>query len=334
MSSKVARVAVAAQGSKGTAASTGFHAMRLGSSHVLPVFDYEEAMNEHTGVHQRASSRQSTPDRVSQRHNVELDGFLYPNAFGTLLQGMGFNASTTDQTTYKQHAFTKANVDAAKYLTIMDALLPGSARFERKIKDVRLTQLQLAATRQSIRMTAQGLGLDEAIAAGTETVAADINERILPVKGTMTFGALALGEPRGHTVTITRSVDEEDQKNHSFARADLPETGFEINGEMTGLDLSLNAYKRLNWGGTSGTAPDVVVVTDTLVYEWQSARDISGAAVPYSVNFSFLKVEFRMTNIRAQGEDIVRMDASYHMIDDSASAPVTITHKNGVAAYS
>ncbi|MCC6457278.1 MAG: hypothetical protein IT328_20155 [Caldilineaceae bacterium] len=331
--SLVTRAAVGVQSAKGTAATANFHAMRLTRSSVVPVYDLEEALNEHTGVHQRASNRQTTADRISQRHNVSLEGFLYPNAIGTLLVGMGFNAQTTDNTTYKTHAFTKANVDAAKYISIMHALLAGSARFERKIKDVRLTQLQLVATRQNIRMTAQGLGLDELTSTGTETVANEINERILPVTGSMALGTLALGEPRSHTVTITRPVDEDDQKLHSTARADVPETGFEINGEMQGLDLSFNTYKKLVWGGTSGTAPSMVAVTDTLTTLWESARDISGASVPYSLQIALLKAEFRFSNFEAQGNNIVRCDASYHMIDDASGAPATISLANGVTSY-
>lgn len=332
-SALVTRAAVAVQSAKGTAATTGFHAMRLTRSSAQPVFDYEEAMNEHTGVHQRASNRQSTPDRISQRFDIGTDGLLYPNAIGTLFVGLGLNVSTADQTTYKRHTITKANVDAAKYLSFMHALLPGAARFERKIKDVRLTQLQFAASRTNIRVTTDMIGLDEATAAGTETVAADVNERILPVTGSSTFGTLALGEPRSHTITFTRPVDEEDQKQHSFARADLPETGFEVNGEMMGLDLSFNTYKKLAWGGTGGTAPDTLVVTDTLVTLWESARDISGAVVPYSLKIALAKAEFRLGNFEAQGDGIVRCDANYRMIDDSAGAPVTATLDNGVASY-
>lgn len=332
-SALVTRAAVAVQSAKGTAATTGFHAMRLMRSSVLPVFDYEDAMNEHTGVHQRASNRQTTPDRISQRFNISLEGLLYPNAIGALFVGLGLNASSADNTTYYTHTLTKSAVDAAKYISIMHALLAGSARFERKIKDARLTQLAFAATRQNIRVTAQGIGLDEATAAGTETVAADVNERIVPVTGSLTFGSLALGEPRSHTITFTRPVDEEDQKQHAFGRADLPETGFEVNGEMLGLDLSFNTYKKLTWGGTSGTAPDTVTVTDTLATLWNSARVISGAVVPYSLQISLLKAEMRLSNFEAQGSGIVRCDAMYHMIDDSASAPVTATLKNGVISY-
>jgi hypothetical protein len=332
-SSLVTRAAVAVQSAKGTAATTGFHAMRLTRSSALPVFDYDEATNEHTGVHQRASTNQSTPVRISQRFNIGLTGFLYPNAIGTLLQGMGFNAVTTDNTTYKSHVFTKANVDAAKYLSFMHALLAGSARFERKIKDVRLTQLQIASTRTNITVTADGIGLDEIVAAGTETVAADVNERILPTTGSLALGTLALGEAREHTITITRAVDEDDQKQHSQARADLPEMSFDIRGQMRGLDLSFNTYKKLVWGGTSGTAPSLETVTDTLTVLWESAHDISGAAVPYSLQMALLKAEFRLTNFEAQGNNIVRCDVDYTMIDDSASAPATFTLANGVTSY-
>lgn len=330
----VARVAVAIQSAKGTPATAGFHAMRNARSQVIPVFEYEDALNEHSGVHQRASTRQSTPDRIGQRLNIDLSGMLYPNAIGALLVGIGFNAATTDQTTYKRHAFTKANTDAAKYLTVMQKLLAGAASFERKVQDVRLTQLQFTSTKQNISISAQGLGIDEADSVGTETVASDVNERIIPVTGAYTMGSLALGTPRSHTITILRPVDEDDQKQHSLLRADLPETGFEVNGEMTGLDLSLSLYNKLNRGGGSGTSLSGLAVTDSLTVKWASARDISGAATPWSIQFAFAKCVFRFVNAEANGEGIVRCDLNYSMIDDVSSAPLTITLDNGVAAYS
>jgi hypothetical protein len=284
-------------------------------------------------VHQRSTANQSTPVRISQRFNIGTTGLLYPNAIGALMIGMGFNAVTTDNTTYKSHAFTKANVDASKYLSFMHALLAGSARFERKIKDVRLTQLQIASTRTNITVTAEGIGLDEAESTGTETVASEVNECILPTTGSLALGTLALGEAREHTITITRPVDEDDQKQHSQARADLPEMSFGITGQMTGLDMSYNTYKKLVWGGTSGTAPSLETITDTLTVSWTSAHNIAGAAVPYSFQMALLKAEFRLTNFEAQGNNIVRCDVGYTMIDDSASAPATFTVKNGVASY-
>lgn len=329
-----ARMAVAIQSAKGTPATTGFHTLRSMRSQSIVQFEEEGALNEHSGVHSRSSSRQSVPDRVGQRVNFNFSGLLYPNAIGVLLSGIGFNASTTDNTTHKSHAFTKANADAAKYITLMQRLLTGTAAFERKVQDVRLTQLQLAANRQNISLSAQGIGLDEANSAGTETIAAEAAFRIIPPTGSLGFGALALGNPREHTITITRPVDEDDQKNHAFGRADLPETGFEINGEMMGLDLSLALYNKLNRGSAGGTALSPLTVTDSLTVKWTSASDISGASVPYSLQFAFTKCVFRFTNVEAQGEGIVRADVNYSMVDDVSGAPVTITLVNGVAAYS
>lgn len=334
MLSKTARFAVAVQSVKGTVATTGFHAMRVGESSAQAVFDYEEALNEHTGVHQRASDRQSTPDRISKSFRINGNGLLYPNAIGTLLVGVGFAASTTDNTTSKSHAFTKTDTDDAKWLSVMHALGEGSARFERKIKDVRLTQLQLAATRNNLTVSFDGLGLDEAASAGTETVAAEALKRIIPSTGSLTFGTLALGEPRSHTITLARPVEEDDQKLHSFGRADALETGFAVNGQLRGLDMSYNTYKKLNWGGTSGTAPDDEVVTDSLTVTWQSAANITGAAVPYSITFAFTKVELRMVGSPvARGADIIRCDVDYAMIDDVSAAPVTVTVVNTVSSY-
>lgn len=333
MLSQTTGVAIAKQSSLGTAATTGFHRMRLSRSRAIAQFDYEDALNEHTGVHQRASNRQSTPDRVGQILPVSMTGLLYPNAIGALLVGMGFLGTPTDNTTYYSHAFTKADVDAALYLSLMQAIGEDSARFERKIRDIRLTELTLRANRRNIEVSAQGLGIQEAASAGTETVAAEPIFRMVPFKGATTWGAQALGSARETTITIRRPVDEEDQKLHSFLRADLPETGFEIMVAMTGLDLSYNFYKKLEWGGTSGTDPDEACITDSLSVGWASNANISGAGVPYSLTIALTKAEIRLSNIEPQGNGIVRGDLEAHMIDDVSSAPVTVTLANGVSAY-
>lgn len=334
MSSLAARVAMAVQSAKGTAATTGFHAMRATMSESPPDFTYEEARDEHGGAHTRASTRQSTPSRISSLVNLGTDGLLYPNAIGAILVGLGLNVSSVNNTTYYTHTFTKANVDAAKWLSVLHRVGIGASQFERKIKDVRLTQMQLVSTRQNIRLTTQGAGIDELVSLGSETVTSEPNFRILPVKGSIAFGTLALGAPREHTITIARPVDTEDQKQHSYGLADLPETGFEINGELRGLDLTFDTYKKLVWGGTSGTAPDMASVIDTLTVKWETASNIVGAAVPYSLQLALLKAEFRLVGTpRAQGNSIVRCDINYTMIDDVSSAPATFTLVNGVASY-
>lgn len=334
MSSLAARYALAVQSGKGTPASTGFHAMRSTRSSSPPDFTYEEARDEHGGAHVRASTQQSTPSRISSLINLATEGLLYPNAIGVILVGLGFSVNTTNNTTYYSHAFTKANVDSAKWLTVLHRVGIGAGQFERKISDVRLTQAVLTATRQNIRLTTTGAGINEVTASGTETVTADANNRILPVTGSITYGSLALGAPRQHTITISRPVDTEDQKLHSYGLADLPENGFEIVGQLRGLDLSFDSYKKLVWGGTGGTGPSYAAVTDSLTVKWESASNISGAAVPYSFQMALTKAEFRVVGSpEAQGNSIVRLDIDYRMVDDTSAAPVTFTLVNGVTSY-
>lgn len=333
MNSLTARFALAVQAQKGTGATTGFHAMRLSRSQLMPTFEYEDALNEHSGVHQRASTRTSTPDRISKLANVSGTGLLYPAGIGVLLTGMGFNDTTTDNTTYKTHAFTKANADAAKWLSAMQAVGTGAGRFERKAIDVRLTSLTLAASRQNIQVTFEGMGLDVVESAGTETVTSEPNVRLLPTAGTLTWGSQALGIPREHTITIARPVEQDDQKLHSFGRAGADETGFEVTGQMRGLDLSETLYNKLVYGGASGTAMSEVCVTDGLTFSFESAVNINGASVPYRIEFDIAKADIRFTNFEAQGNNIVRADVDWYMIDDASTAPITVEVDNGVTAY-
>lgn len=331
-------VAVAAQTAQGTPATSGFHRMRNSRSMALPRFDYEDALNEHSGVHQRASSRQSVPDRTSVIIPVNLTGILYPDAIGVLLQMAGFEISSVANTGYKVHTIIKSDTDAARYGSLLLAMGESVARFERKISDVRLSSLELRASRQNIQVTADGFGLDEAVSSGSETVTAEPVYRILPTTGVMTWGALALGTPREHTITIARPVEEDDQHLHAFERAALSETGWEVNGVIRGLDFSAATYKKLVWntataGAITGAGPGQSCVLDNMAVEFRSAANIAGAAVPYSLKFAFTKCDFRMTNLEAQGNQIIRADVNYYMIDDTASNPLVITLNNNVTNY-
>jgi len=333
MLSNTARIAFAKQSAKASAASTGFHVLRANQSGFNPRFDYQENQNYHVGIHQRASTQGARPIRTSVLHTIAASFVAWPAALPVLFQGIGMTVSTVNNTTYYAHTCTKADVDAALYLTGLHAVGEDTGRFERRLTDCRFTSLEIAASPGALTGTLAGFGITEAVAAGSETVVTDTSLPILPGTGSLTWGSLALGEPRGHTVTFERPVDEQDQKVHSFGRADIPETGFAVRGTMTGLDLSFNTYKKLTWGGTSGTGPDDAIVTDTLTFTYQSADNISGAAVPYSLTIALLLAEVRLTDFEARDNNIIRCNASWTMIDEAAGAPVTVTVNNNTTSY-
>lgn len=333
MISNSARVAFAKQTTLNTASTTGFYTLFASRSSSTPAPDRVANENRHPGIHQRASSQNALPYRTAWSIPINVDFDVHPSALPTLFIGMGFGVTTSDQTTYKRHTIVKSDVDDVIYMSMLHRFGEGSGAFERLIEDVRGTQLVFNASGAGLTASLTAMGISEAAAAGTETVNAENVEPILPTKGSLTWGAQDLGVPREHVVTIARPVDTNDQKVHSFGRADFPEIGFAMSGQMRGLDLSYNFYKKLRWGGTSGTGLAEAIVTDSLSFNWLSANNISGAAVPFKLSIALTKVEIELMNFEAAGAGVVRGDVNWTMIDDVSGAPVTILVENAIASY-
>ncbi len=75
-------------------------------------------------------------------------------------------------------------------------------------------------------------------------------------------------------------------------------------------------------------------MTGNLVYEFRSAANISGAAVPYSLNIDINSCEYTIADnsLRANLADEIEPEISWEMIDD-VTDPIVITLKNDVASY-
>lgn len=331
MQSLTTRIAIARQAVKGTAATTGFHTMYARMSQMTPAFDRIEQQNFHPGLHQRASTQNARPVRIAYTVPVQIDFEVHPSSLPVLLIGLGFTDSAFDNTGYYTHTFTKANVGAAVYLTAMQALGEGAGRFERRVHSIRGTQLTITADRSGLMGSFRGIGLGEVIAAGTETVTAEVAFPLLPTKGQLAWDSGGYGTPRRHVITIDRPVEEDDQLNHEFGRNDLSETGFGVSGEMTGIDLTLARYTELFWGG--GASPAEPIITNGLDFTFASASNIASEAVPYSLNFDVALAELNGPPFGAQDANIVRGNLTWTMIDEVATAPLEVTVVNTIASY-
>lgn len=332
MQSLTARIAFAPQALLGTASTTGFHTVYARRSITVPEFQYIENENYHPGIHQRASQQQARPVRISHTMPVEVDFSVHPNSLPVFLIMMGFSVATVNNTTHYTHTCTKADVDAAVYGTALHAMGEDTARFERRIQDIRGTSLQFTASRQGFMGTFTGIGITEVEAAGTETVTAEVADDILPTKGSLTWATYAFGSPRQHVFTISRPVDEEDQKIHTFGLAALGEMGFDLGGDMTGIDMTTAVYADLFGDGTD-IGPAEPIVTDDLNFKFESAANIPGAAVPYSIEFDIPLLEVRGQRFGPQDNQILRGNLNWSMIDELATAPVTIVVVNDIASY-
>jgi len=440
--SLTAGVAFAAQSLKGTAATTNFIRARAGMSSAIPRFDLVESLDEHTGIHERPTRRQSIPIRTGVLIDIAARCGLYPDCIGYALLMAGFKVSTTPtsaasevqlvtitgtptggtftltfgtETTgtiaynaaaadvqtalraltgigatgvgvtgsaggpytctfagslanknvaqmtasatgltggtdpavtvttstpgtaaYYTHVFTLADRDEVGWASMLHALGEGTARFERKITDCRWSQLDIKASRRNITWEGKGLGLSEAASAGTEVIVADTNALISMAAGSwsMTSDSVSLiASPRGHDFSIAQGLAEDDPTLHTTTRADLPLTGTDITGVLRGIDLDYATYRKLMWGGTSGTGPSLVVPEATMSWTYQSPGNMTDCSLPYLMTTAIDTATVSMGNFEASGNELVRFDASYQMQDRSSSAPITITLRNLRSSY-
>lgn len=330
------RFAVAVQASKGTPATTGFVIGRMRESWLQPAYSLLEAGPEHTGQ----SGTRATRRRAASRRNdylMEFGGrmYLYPHMIGVLLRGMGFGVNVTDNTTYKSGAFTLADRTAYAWLSVLHRNGDGGDAFERKAKDARLTSLTIEAGRDGCNANFEGLALAEAQSTGTETSENEVNARLSSGAGSFTAtigGAAISSQIRAATLTIDNPLSRDEWSLFSFAHDDLPPEGVEISGTLGGIDVTYDLYKKMNWGGTSGTAPVAVVPEGPVSITLNTPDNIAGAAVPYGITASMADVELTLGNWRPADANLLRADVTWRMIDPGTT-PLTITLVNTKATY-
>lgn len=324
------------QSNKTTAATTHHTALATVSG-MDPEFDVREPPAEHPGPGARTTLRRSPSERTGYIVPVNATFFLRPRFIGRVLRAMGFGVSSVNNTTHFTHTFTLANRTAVAWLTAIHKW-SGDTDLERKVIGVRGTQLQMNAGPDELQCTFEGLGLTEGNATGSETKVAEIDTLISTKTGSLSFaiaGNTVTSPIRGNQLTIAQELDREDKVLHQSGRADLPQQSIDLSGTLQGIDIDHNdyeIYRRIKRGGMAATAPTLTAVTGALSFTYESAGNISGAAVPYRLTVAFPTVEYNIVSPNANGRDLIRADVSYAMIDDSAT-PVTITLVNDQASY-
>jgi len=273
------------------------------------------------------------PVRAGFASPLEATLAVYPNSLGAILLGLGFTA-TKSGTPVVTHVFTKAAADSAPYLTGLVRMGSGSDLLVRQLQALRLSEARFDFGRQGMTAAIRGLALNEKEGTGSETVTAEVDQMFAPFTGALAFGTLAnVGCALSHQMTISRPIEEDDFCLHSYPLNDNQETSFAVSGVLQGVPFTENFYKELVYGGIAATTPSGVTLTDTLTFDFESPANISGQAVPYSVEFDFLKVAVTLANFQASGNNVVRADVAWRMIDDAVNSPLTVTLANEVATY-
>lgn len=332
MQSQAAQLALAVQAQKGTGATTGYTAAITTLSRLVPEFRYVGYENEHGIGNERSTTHKSQRDKAGLIYRLRAEGGAYPEILGVYLMGLGFTAETSGTKPYT-HEFTKASNASAKYLTALHSIGEGSGRMHTRVRDVRLTNLQIQADNERVQLQVDGVGIAEEASTGNETISVPPAVRFLPSTGTFAWGTLAgLSVPRQHTVTIARPVDENDQKLHSFGLADVQEMGFAVTGQMTGVDMSKDVYNLLVRGGGQGAS--TITVTDSLTFSYESGGPMEDETDPYLFQVALRKVDVTLTSFEASGNNAIRCDLTWQMIDDDPEAdPITITLEDLKQSY-
>lgn len=336
-SSLTARMAAAVQATKGTAMTTGFLTGLLTRSYMRPMFETLPENAEHGGAATtRPTVKKSAGFRTGYVHEWGGAGRLYPVFVGMLLRGAGFGATSVNNTTHRTHTFTIAARELAAWLSVMHRLGEGGEQFERKARDARVSRLTLAAARDGLTLDWEGMALFEAQSVGTETTAAETNIPFIPNDGVLTLtvgGTNIVTGCKRNEMVIENPLSRDDFWLFAFGNADLPQEGLSIRGTIGDVDLSYDLYRRLNWGGVAGTGVSADAVTGALSYTYESAANISGAAVPYSLTVSVPTAEIKpLAGFEAQDRNLVRVGLDWEMVD-TGSTPITITLVNGQTAY-
>ena len=266
---------------------------------------------------------------------------LRPKFFPRVLQALGFSVATTantPETGTHTHVCTIAADSSMLWMSVIHNVGTGGGEFNRLALGARASRLSMTATNETITCDVTGTALVEGNVSGSPTYTSEVSDEISPAIGSVTcnFDAATLvSSLRGITWELANTLKEGTEERPLFqsTRDDLARDTIGYTGTLQGVDVDFNLWKKIIRGGTSGTAPSLVVVTGDLAYQFESASNIGATATPYSVNFEFSEVQydFPTEGIRNQNSDLVRVDLSYTGI--GTGTPVTITVINDVASY-
>lgn len=337
VSSTTALCKVGKQAAKGTGINTGLICGMLTQSGFNVDFDELDDLQEHgcrTVSVDRATVHKGTMDRSGYIVRGNLRGYLYPKMIGLMLVGAGFTPTSTLVTAgVYSHVFKLSVRSAYSWLTVLSKIGDRT----RRAVDCRVNSLAIEAATGGINWTAGLLGLSEGIAPGSETGSDEVLTKLLPGQGELTLmdGATTVVTSTtdtlsGLTMNIANPMDEEDQSLFAFNRADLQQQGVDITGKINGLELDYSGYYDLMvYDGGVSPSPNTAVLD--LDWKWESAIEFV-TNYPYSLRVQVPQAEFTLDDFLAEGNNIVRWDTSWRMIDN-VTDPVTITLVNATAAY-
>ena len=336
---QTAAIALGRQSAQATAAASYVRG-RVTSSRVSPRYDRTDNTGEHTGVHERPTSRQSTAIRNGYAEDFSFTSRLYPLMLPHALMMAGFTCSTAavGGGDY-DHTLTLAAAASQTYGSVLHSLGEGGSRFTRRIADAKLSQLQFTANKQGITYTGTGMGISQATASGSETVTAELDYLISAYDGSWTvtsndITANTLGTPQGLTVTIDNPLQDTDQALATMSRANLVSTGIAIGGTASGLTFSEAILREWNYGAAAGTTLNQAIPVSQLSWVWRSPAEIPLVSGHYfTVTWTIPITQGFMQPVDITGGGRILYDLQWEMTDAIATAPITIVVRNNKSSY-
>lgn len=337
---QTAAIALGRQSAKGTAAAT-FTRGRTTNSSMNPRYDRSENTGEHTGLHERPTTRQSTAIRTGYIEDFGFTSRMYPLMFPFALIGAGFTCSSAanGDGSY-DHTLTLAATASQSYISVLHLLGEGGARYGRTAKDGKISNLSIQWGKQGgITYSAQGMALSQANDTGSETFTAELDYLISPYSGSFTvtssdITAATLGTPRSGSITIANPLSEDAQAMASLTRASLTSQGLDITGTFGGLVFSEAILREWNYGSNSGTATDQTIPVSQLAWSWKSPAEIpSVSGVNFEIAGTIPITQGFMQPVDITGGGEILYDLNWEMTDAIATEPITIVVTNNKANY-
>lgn len=326
------------QSAYGTAATTYNTALATVSA-INIEFDTQEPRLEHPSSVARSTAVKVAPQRKSYGTMLEATFALYPNFLGTVLRGLGMGVASVDGTGFYTHTFTIALDAACPYLTALHKMVGTSASLERKAANIQINQLSIEAGLDEIMCNITGEGDAETNAAGTETKAAETAIEMSTATGTYTpiIGAdTSTASVHGsHTFTIDNALKSKQRRLWSTTYSPSVRESIGASGTLSGVDVDADTYEyyqNIVRGGSGGTAPSLTPATGSMAFNYKSSSVIGVTAAYYSLTVTLPSVYWTLANFQSSGNELIRCDATYTMVDNVAT-PLTIVLVNNVAAY-
>jgi hypothetical protein len=329
---------VGVQAAKGTAASDSFVDGRMKESMLAPAFEVLNPGAEH-GISEitRPTIQRSYSRRTSHMATFAGSWFMYPSLIGVALRGLGFDVATVNNAGYYTHTFTVADRDDAAWLTVIGQVGDSGNEWQFMATDARVAQFGIVGNIRGAVCSMQGMGLTYGDSVGTETDTNEVPQMILATDGTLTAtvgGTALVSTIRGLEFTITNPIYTDDHRLFYPNRIDLPQLGVAATGRLTGVDVDETLYNKLYRNGATSGSPSLLIPKMNLVWKFESPENITGQAVPYSLQVTIPNAEVEMTPIASSGRNLIRTALSFNMPDaESGTEPITIVLVNTFASY-